>query len=196
MKVGNETFRTKKEYSMRLRALKDMPMGTVFTNDDLMLLIDAEARYDPKQGAHGSAVSFRVGHDIVNGWTSSQCLNVEYEDGHVDVLSYKNAAECFKRPACLRSWTARHARNAILSQIHNFRASHPTGRCYHCDEHGSEVDHMQPTFATLLAAYERDYGVYHSNRECWPQFHEHNSHLQLLCTACHQRKTLSDRIIV
>ena len=58
----------------------------------------AEARYDPKQGAHGSAVSFRVGHDIVNGWTSSQCLNVEYEDGHVDVLSYKNAAECSRDP--------------------------------------------------------------------------------------------------
>jgi hypothetical protein len=57
----------------RLRVLKDMPTGTVFTHNDLMLLIDAKALYNPKQGARDSAISFRVGHDNVNGWTSSQC---------------------------------------------------------------------------------------------------------------------------
>lgn len=193
MHIGNETFKTKREYTLRLRALKDMPRGTVFAQDDLALLIDAEARYDPKQGAHGAAVSFRVGHDLVNGWASSQCLNVEYEDGHVDVLSYKNAAECFTKPFSLRAWTTRHARNAVLSQILDFRTTHLTGRCECCGEHGSEVDHVQPTFANLLAAYESRYGSYHSNRESWPQFHELGCQLQLLCTACHLRKTRSDQ---
>ena len=184
--IGTEVFRTKKAYEARLRQLKDSPLGTVFEGADLALLIDAEARYDPHSGTHGNAVAFRVGRDRV--WTSQQCLNVTYDDGHSDVLSYKHTAACFYRPRCGKAWRTRQARDAILPQIRKFRAEHPTGACEVCGATGTEadmqVDHMQP-FHELFSTWQTSF----AHDEEWTEFHARERSLQLLCLRHHKEKT-------
>lgn len=190
VRVGGEDFSTKKAYEARLRGLKDRPNGTVFADNDLALLIAAEARYDPHRGAHGSAVAFSVGGDFVGGWTSQKCLNVVYADGHADVMSYKNAASSLLRPRCDRAWSTRRARDEILPQVHQFRTSHPNSRCEACGAGGTEVDHREPSFARLLSDWRLLSNV---AQEEWTVYHAREATLQLLCATCHAAKTRSER---
>jgi hypothetical protein len=192
--IGNERFKTKKEFLERLRTLKNQPYGTIFFGNDLEFLKHAEHRYDPHGGIHGYGVYFSVGHDFRDcATTYQQCLNVKYQDGHCDVLSIHNVANSFHKPKCTDSWEKSYARESIIDQVQQFKYA-TENICNSCRKicNQYEIDHDYPTFSELFKNFKTQVGPYIINKEKWPVYHKNNCNLQKLCKDCHSKKTKLD----